>query len=132
MLKRWINDFLSLWLWKRSYHDSPYQGRICFRSSYEKAYAEWLDMNDIDWLYEPYNFDLGNTTYLPDFYLIKSGGFIEIKGWMSKKAQDKIDLFREYYSEEWLEVLFKEDLIEMGVLTKNAKPWSVSQHISEE
>lgn len=100
---------------KRSFYDSPYQGKVCFRSSYERAYAIWLDKNDIDWLYECKTFDLGETTYLPDFYLIKSRGFIEIKGYMHEKAQEKIDIFRKYYSNEKLDVLFKEDLIWLGV-----------------
>ena len=100
---------------KRSYYQSPYQDRICFRSSYERKYAEFLDENGIDWLYEPKNFDLNTTTYLPDFYLIDSGVFIEIKGYMGKDAQMKIDLFRECFPEEVLEVLFKEDLLALGV-----------------
>ena len=91
-----------------------------------------LDENNVDWLYEPMIFDLGDTTYLPDFYLIKSGRFIEIKGYMRKSAQNKINLFRGMYPGEWLEVLFREDLIEMGVLTKDAKSWLVSQHMATE
>lgn len=100
---------------KRSFYNSPYQGKVCFRSSYEKKYAEFLDINNVDWLYEPKTFDLGETTYLPDFYLIREKKFIEVKGWMSKLAQDKIDLFKEIYHREKLDILFKEDLIEMGV-----------------
>jgi hypothetical protein len=101
---------------KKSYHNSPYQDKICFRSSYEKAYAKYLDSGRKDWLYEPCTFDLGNTTYLPDFYLIKDKKFVEIKGYMKESAQKKINLFRGIYPEEKLEVLFKEDLIEMGVI----------------
>lgn len=101
--------------WKGQYYQSPYQERIWLRSSYEIKYAEYLDRNNIDWLYECETFDLYDTTYTPDFYLIKEKRFIEIKGWMSEKAQDKIDVFRKYYPEERLEVLFREDLIKLKI-----------------
>jgi len=40
--------------------------------------------------------------------------FIEIKGYMRKEAQEKINKFRKQYP--WkLEVLFKEDLIKLGI-----------------
>ncbi|KKK80009.1 hypothetical protein LCGC14_2827790, partial [marine sediment metagenome] len=40
-----------------------YYKKIWMRSSYEIAYAKWLDENKIDWIYEGKTFDLGNTTY---------------------------------------------------------------------
>jgi len=100
---------------KGCYYDSPLQGKIWLRSSYELKFAEYLDKNNIDWLYEIQTFDLGNTTYTPDFYLPTCNLFIEIKGYMLEKAQDKINKFLDIYHEETLKILYKEDLIKLGI-----------------
>jgi hypothetical protein len=100
----------------RSYYNSPLQGEICFRSSYELKYAKYLDQNKVLWLYEIETFPLTDgLTYTPDFFLPKLEKFIEIKGYMNEKAQIRIDKFKEEYT--WnLEILFKEDLINKGIL----------------
>jgi len=99
---------------KGSYYDSCLQGKIWLRSTYELAYAKYLDEHKILWMYEMETFDLGDTTYTPDFFLPQFEKFIEIKGWMRKEYQEKIDKFREQYPWD-LEVLFKEDLVKLGV-----------------
>lgn len=101
---------------KRCFYESPLQGRVCFRSTWEKAYAEWLDEQDILWVYEDETFDLGDATYTPDFYLIEAEKYIEIKGYMSDYAKDKMDKFAVLYPLEKLDVLFANDLLDMGVL----------------
>ena len=98
----------------RHYYQSPLQGQVCFRSSYELAYAKYLDSIGEVWLYEEFQFDLGSSTYLPDFYLPKEDKFVEIKGYMHPDAQKKIDLFVEEYPVE-LDILFFDDLNVMGV-----------------
>jgi len=99
---------------RRYYYDSPLQGVVCLRFSYEFAYAKYLDANKILWMYEMETFDLGDRTYTPDFFLPKFEKFIEVKGYMSDKAQKKIDMFLEQYTWD-LEVLRKEDLIKLGI-----------------
>ncbi len=98
------------------YYESPYQGKIYLRSSYELAYAQYLNLIGEVWFYEIQTFDLGNTTYTPDFYLPRLEKFIEIKGYMSPETQSKISKFREEYPHEHLEVLFKDDLNKLGCL----------------
>ncbi len=99
---------------KKNYYQSPLQGEVCFRSSYELAYAKYLDEHKILWYYEIEAFDLGDMTYTPDFFLSKEEKFIEIKGFMREEAQLKINKFLEQYS--WnLEILYEEDLIKLGV-----------------
>jgi len=100
---------------KGCYYESQLQGKIWLRSSYELKFAEWLDKNEIPWLYEIQTFDLGNTTYTPDFYLPTCNMFIEIKGYMKKEAQEKINKFLDNYNEETLKILYKEDLIKLGI-----------------
>jgi len=69
---------------KGSYYESLLQGKIWLRSSYELKFAEYLDKNNIPWLYEIQTFDLENTTYTPDFYLPTSKLFKEFKVYMRK------------------------------------------------
>lgn len=89
----------------------PYKTRdgqlIKFRSSWELATARYLDRRCIAWTYEPRRFDLGDTTYVPDFYLSNQNCFWEIKGWFHDKARAKIARFRELYPEERLVVITK-------------------------
>jgi len=99
---------------KGNYYNSPLQGKIWLRSSYELAYAKYLDSINEPWMYEMQTFDLGDTTYTPDFFLPRLELFIEVKGYMRPEAQDKINKFLEQYPWD-LEILFKDDLIELGV-----------------
>jgi len=99
---------------KRYYYESPLQGQVCLRYSWELKYAKYLDENKILWMYEMETFDLGDTTYTPDFFLPQFEKFIEIKGYMTTKAQEKINMFLEQYPWD-LEVLRKKDLIKLGI-----------------
>jgi hypothetical protein len=90
-----------------------YRG-IWMRSGWERKYAKWCDKNKIKWQYEPKTFDLGNTTYTPDFYLPKSNTYIEIKGYLRNNAKNKIRLFSKLFKN--FKVLNKQDLILMEVL----------------
>lgn len=99
---------------KRCYYESSLQGLICFRSSFELAYAKYLDDNKILWMYEEFTFELSDElTYTPDFFLPKFEKFVEIKGYMRKDAKCKVDKFKEEYPFD-LEILYKEDLIKLG------------------
>jgi predicted nuclease of restriction endonuclease-like RecB superfamily len=92
-----------------------YKG-IYMRSSWEVAYAKYLDKQGIKWQYEPKTFDLGKTTYTPDFYLPDSDTYVEIKGYFRNKAKIKISLFRKIYKNFNLKILKKSQLIKMEVL----------------
>lgn len=100
---------------KRYYYNSPLQGNICFRSSYELAYAKYLDKNKILWYYEIETFELSDEmTYTPDFFLPRYDKFIEVKGYMRKLSQEKINKFKEEYPFN-LDILYKSDLIKLGI-----------------
>ena len=87
---------------------------IYMRSSWEVKYAKYLDKKGIKWLYESKTFDLGETTYTPDFYLPESDTYIEIKGYLRKNSKNKIRLFNKLFKN--FKVLNKQDLISMEVL----------------
>jgi len=101
-----------------SYH-SPLQNNVVFRSSWELRYAKYLDSIDELWMYEMETFDLGSTTYTPDFFLPRREKFIEIKGYIRPEATlrvwQKINQFREQYPWD-LDVLGLNELKELGVL----------------
>lgn len=97
----------------RSYYKSSLQGQVCFRSTYELSYAQYLDQNNILWMYEMETFDLGDTTYTPDFYLPREEKFIEIKGYIKPESQEKINKFLEQYPWD-LKILYGKDLRELG------------------
>lgn len=96
--------------------DRIYYNGICFRSSYEYKYAKYLDKLEIKWQYEPKTFDLGNTTYTPDFYLLKENKYIEIKGWFTISARKKIEIFKELYPDINFLLLQKEQLQQLQIL----------------
>lgn len=100
---------------KRFYYDSVFQGKVCFRSSWELKYAQYLDLLNINWYYEYKTFKLSDEmTYTPDFFLPQFKKFIEIKGWMHKNSQERINKFKDEYDCN-LEILMKEDLIKLGI-----------------
>lgn len=99
---------------KGGYYTSKNNGIIWLRSSYEIAYAKWLDDNDILWLYEHKHYKLSDgSSYFPDFYLVYEDKYVEIKGYMYPKAKHKIEMFiKEYHIN--LVVLYLENLKNIG------------------
>lgn len=72
-------------------------------------YANWLDQQQEEWIYEP-EFTLSNNlTYLPDFQL-SHGDIIEIKGYMRPDAEIKWHMFEVEYPQIIKHLLRKEDL----------------------
>ena len=94
--------------------------QIYMRSSYEIAYAKWLDKNSVNWIYEPKAFRLiikgKEATYTPDFYLPDINKYIEIKGYWRDDAKEKFLEFKKQYPRVDLIVLNKEKLLEKAVL----------------
>jgi hypothetical protein len=86
------------------------------RSNWEVLYAKYLDKNNIKWLYESKTFDLGNTTYTPDFYLPETNEYIEIKGWWRDIFKIKFNIFKRQYSQIKIKVLMKPELQKLGIL----------------
>lgn len=62
------------------------------RSSYEYAYAKYLDFHSIPWSYEDNTFDIGYKLYKPDFFFYDQNGnlekIVEIKS-RNKDAKDE-------------------------------------------
>jgi hypothetical protein len=98
-------------------HPKPiiYKG-IKFRSSYEVAYYKYCLKNNIKVSYETKTFDLGHTTYTPDFYLSETDEYIEIKGYWRGDALNKFLGFKLLYPEININILNEKELIKIGAL----------------
>lgn len=68
-----------------------------FRSSYEKLISDFLDILGVGWMYEPYQFDVGTTIYVPDFYLPDKDIFLEVKGYWLNASRRKMSFFIQDY-----------------------------------
>jgi hypothetical protein len=90
-----------------------YYKNILMRSSWEVKYAQYLDSKKIKWQYEPEIFDLGFTTYRPDFYLPENNTYIEIKGRWIRDAKLKTNLFKTKHN---LIILEKLDLKKLQII----------------
>lgn len=99
---------------KGSHYASPYQGQVWLRSSYELAYAKYLDSIKEPWFYELETFHFHNFTYTPDFFLPRKELFVEVKGYMYPDSKYKIEAFQEEYPFD-LQVLYRNDLIGLGI-----------------
>jgi predicted nuclease of restriction endonuclease-like RecB superfamily len=91
-----------------------YKG-IHLKSGWEEAFVKWCDKRNIKWLYEPKTFDLGETTYTPDFYLPEFKRYIEIKGFWRDDAKKKFNLCRKNFKIN-LVLCNKKVLQKLGVL----------------
>lgn len=67
-----------------------YKG-IEFRSKNESRFAEWLDENNQEWVYEPECFRCDDIFYLPDFYLPKPKILVEVKPVIFSHELAKLD-----------------------------------------
>lgn len=105
---------------KGSYYKNNYM-----RSTWEIAYAKYLDNNNIKWQYEPKPFKITYNykgiekegTYTPDFYLPGTNEYIEIKGWWRDDAQTKFNAFKSQYPTTKLILLMEKELKLLKVLT---------------
>ncbi len=102
--------------YKCSYGKGGKYKSIWMRSSYELKFAKYLDKNHIKWLYESKTFDLGNTTYTPDFYLPEFNLYIEVKGFWRDDAKKKFEEFKQRYCGIRIKTLEKSELKLEGVL----------------
>lgn len=85
-----------------------YKG-IFMRSSWEIAYAKFLDAQDIIWKYECTKFQLSDGRfYTPDFYFPADDKYVEIKGHWWGKSKLKFEQFLKEYPHIQIEVIREE------------------------
>jgi hypothetical protein len=120
----------------RLHHETPNQGTICARSSYESFYLDYLNSQNINYFYEPKQFIFKDgTTYLPDFYLPKEDYYVELKGIMDETSFLKLQKMTEEYPKIKIKVFKLKDLKNLGYnphdyenyfsITINGEKWEV-------
>lgn len=81
----------------KGYYESPTAGNVYLRSSYETRYAMWLDSNCIKWRQplEAFEYEYAGKVrrYYPDFYLIDTDEYVELKGFKTKQDEAKWKAF---------------------------------------
>lgn len=86
-----------------------------FRSLWEANYARLLNHMNIKWEYEAKIFELYDSsnkyigTYTPDFYLVDSETFVEVKGFFSEKNKEKMSYFHQSHPNVNLKYIHKTD-----------------------
>ena len=101
------------------WYDGP-NGKIRMRSGYELGFALWCDRKEIKWQYEPKRFPVKvgriQCTYTPDFCLVESGCYVEIKGRLTTKEMKKYGAFQKQHPEiQWV-LMMGEGLLAIGAL----------------
>ena len=90
---------------------------VDLHGSWEVAYAKYLDANNIKWNRNkdsfPYIFNGKERRYTPDFYLIDTDEYIEIKGYKTEKDNAK---WTQFPKEKKLIILMHAELKEMNIL----------------
>jgi hypothetical protein len=103
------------WHTFRDCPDYHYKGHI-LNGSWELKYAQYLDAKNIKWLRcktsFPYIYEDKVKRYTPDFYLIETEEYIEIKGYKTEKDDAK---WSQFPKDLKLRVLFKEELKILGI-----------------
>lgn len=92
---------------------------VVFKHPSEEEFAKILDMNHIEWQYEPRTFPIktdaeGNITqaFAPDFYLPKFDTFIELTTMNQKyvaEKKKKVQLLKKLYPGTNINIVFKKD-----------------------
>lgn len=93
--------------------------QVYFDSSWELAYAKFLDESNINWIRNTQKFEYQyqdeTKNYIPDFYLPDSDVYIEIKGYIIDKDKYKWEALRNIHHKQ-LKVLTRKELTEMKLI----------------
>jgi len=80
------------------------------RSNWEANVARIFNAYKIVFEFEPKIFTFpikrGTKGYTPDFYISKTGEWLEVKGYLDDKSKIKLKRFKRYYPEEFAKLTF--------------------------
>lgn len=80
------------------------------RSMWEKWVCDWLFSHDINYNYEPRQFNFGAFSYSPDIYIPRWKIWWEVKGWWDADSLMKVKAFQDRYGEDYLMIIDKENI----------------------
>ena len=93
------------------------KGRLTrFRSTWEAAFAKYLDDKNLQWAYEAHAWLLSDgSAYIPDFWVPQLDAYFEVKGWTSEESARKLALFRDEYPQIDLRIVDRDAFKEYGI-----------------
>lgn len=83
---------------KGQHYESPLQGKVWMRSSWEVKVANYLTSSGLKWYYEYKWLKIGELHYLPDFFIPILKLYIEVKGRKKKEDMEKLNLARQKHN----------------------------------
>ena len=97
-----------------------------FKSSWEKAFAVFLDSLNLDWGYEVISYPLKTCSrYTPDFTIYNDDGsireLVEVHGWLDDPTKARLQEFAEIYPELPFRLCGAEELASRGLIEES---WS--------
>ena len=113
---------------------------VYLRSSWEYAYANWLDQNGFDWDVEVCSYLLSDGRYYrPDFFIYENDKLVEVIEIKAKYLDqehvriDKYDMFAQEYSVN-SKILYKDDIFSKLNISyyKNIKDWKTIRRTKNE
>jgi hypothetical protein len=107
-----------------------------FKSTWEGAYARYLDLQLATWDYEPTRYKLKVCRrYTPDFVVYGSGGeldhVVEVHGWLDDRVERKLVEFVSLYPQIRLELLGPAEMAALGLVAKKFRTCSAGRRITE-
>ena len=105
-----------------------------FRSTWEMAYAKYMDDLGIDWDFEPVRFRLPTCQfYTPDFRVLYDDGavrYIEVKGWLDEKSMARMLEFVREYPEVDLAIVGPSELVDLGLIDEEFSCHHMAEKVS--
>lgn len=102
--------------------------KVQMRSYWEVACAHWYDAKGMQWEYEPRYFHIGLSdrylghTYTPDFHLLDTDTWEEVKGLEPAEFKAKFRRFKQRYPSIKITMVRKATLQKRKVLDKHGRP----------
>jgi hypothetical protein len=92
-----------------------------FKSSWELAYAKYLDDQNKNWKYEPHHYTLEICRrYTPDFEIYDIDGtlkdMVDVKGWLNESTERRMLEFVSTYPSMPLRVIGCDEMIKLGLI----------------
>jgi hypothetical protein len=113
---------------KGDYYIFPDGSRIWLRSTYEIRMANLLTKMKMPWQYEGRPYPVGYLgSYFPDFYLKNNDLWLEVKGYMSETAKEKLKAFHQLYPNSRLRIIYGKDLDDLERLVNNNEIVDITQ-----
>ena len=97
----------------RMYIIDPTNKNICLRSTFEYRVAKILNNRCIYWEYENEVLLNNNRIWHPDFYLPQYNIFLEVKGWLTPDAKNKLVEYDSIYHDNKLIIIELSDIIQL-------------------